>query len=563
MPRDKNAVASGSASCPVEACASESVDACASDEHPGGDVVVVGGYHGHAQLSAGASPAEVMDEALAEFDAQRQALAAPRLPALRRMVAEVLDALDRDDACLPMSSPPTPATVAAADWRTYVAARRRHFCSDDTLLRYLRARDGDADAALVMLRATLKWRERLVDPAARKAEDEASLATGNGAGARVNLSAAFNLAEEWPLLPGGGYHGWPVEAAAAAAAVAAESGVGPPRAPLLLQSRGLTPARLAGPTPRATAPMGGMAEDPSAAPRTILRSVAPWQPRPAGGSLHSSSAPLAAAAGGGIATNAAGAAPGALTGAAVGASAGAPEGWAWAPPPQCKACATVDPCSHCFYRLGLDRAGRHVIYSCAGRCTNLVVQDNMLHMAFELERIFNHESGPGKVTWVIDFKGFALRHTDPRLGATALPMFASHYPERMGQIVLLDPPALFNLVWTAIQPVLDPVTKSKIVMLRGREAFRAYADVEWRDPALHAWIRAVQALPGRPGSFPEEEDEDGGSEYSGECGADGGAGGSYSNDHIRSSSSGGSVLVWELRDPVSAANLKRARDSRR
>jgi hypothetical protein len=106
----------------------------------------------------------------------------------------------------------------------------------------------------------------------------------------------------------------------------------------------------------------------------------------------------------------------------------------------------------------------------------------MLHMAFEIERLFDHNAAPGKMTWIIDFAGFGLAHADPRLGATALPMFANHYPERMGQIVLVDPPALFHGVWIGVQPILDLVTRSKVVFLRGATAFKAYADVQWRGP---------------------------------------------------------------------------------
>lgn len=42
-------------------------------------------------------------------------------------------------------------------------------------------------------------------------------------------------------------------------------------------------------------------------------------------------------------------------------------------------------------------------------------------------------------------------------------MFARHYPERMGQIVLVDPPAVFYGMLKAVYPVVDPVTKSKVL----------------------------------------------------------------------------------------------------
>jgi hypothetical protein len=76
----------------------------------------------------------------------------------------------------------------------------------------------------------------------------------------------------------------------------------------------------------------------------------------------------------------------------------------------------------------------------------------------------------------------------------------------MGQIVLLDPNVFFYGLWLGIQSVLDPVTKSKVVMLRGEAAREAYADVQWRgapDPAMADWICSVAKLNGSPGIFPE------------------------------------------------------------
>ena len=78
------------------------------------------------------------DDARAVFDRDRQALAAAKLDAFRERALATRD----------------------------LTRAQRRFLSDDTLLRYLRARDGDEAAALTMLVTTLEWRAANIDPLA-------------------------------------------------------------------------------------------------------------------------------------------------------------------------------------------------------------------------------------------------------------------------------------------------------------------------------------------------------------------------------------------------------------
>ena len=72
----------------------------------------------------------------------------------------------------------------------------------------------------------------------------------------------------------------------------------------------------------------------------------------------------------------------------------------------CQQCAE-DARSHCFFQLFTDTAGRKVVYSCAARARNKVVEDNMMHMAWEIEHLFGgRNADPGKVIWMVDMNGF-------------------------------------------------------------------------------------------------------------------------------------------------------------
>ena len=57
-----------------------------------------------------------------------------------------------------------------------------------------------------------------------------------------------------------------------------------------------------------------------------------------------------------------------------------------------------------------------------------------------------------------------------------------------------------------IFPLLDPVTKSKVVMVKGEKEKKKYFEERLaHDPASIEWLEATFKLPGFPGSFPSEE----------------------------------------------------------
>ena len=60
-----------------------------------------------------------------------------------------------------------------------------------------------------------------------------------------------------------------------------------------------------------------------------------------------------------------------------------------------------------------------------------------------------------------------------------MPLFASHYPERLSQWVMVDPPAVFSVMWAAIYPTLDPVTQRKIAVLKGPASLDAHFAEHW------------------------------------------------------------------------------------
>ena len=138
------------------------------DEHGGGDGAVLDVFEGD---DIAIDPASLPEEerAQAAFDARRQALARPQLTPFRARVLAHIAELGGDDG------DGGGDTRQKQQQRASAAAARR-FCSDATLLRYLRARDGDPAAAFTMLEATLAWRAEHVNRHAT-----AGAAASNGA----------------------------------------------------------------------------------------------------------------------------------------------------------------------------------------------------------------------------------------------------------------------------------------------------------------------------------------------------------------------------------------------
>lgn len=171
-------------------------------------------------------------------------------------------------------------------------------------------------------------------------------------------------------------------------------------------------------------------------------------------------------------------------------------------PNVCPACAR-DPSAHCFIPLGEDSRGWQLIYSCAARASDKHSDSSVTHMAATLERLFDGSAKPGKIVWIIDMHGFGWRDLDTSMATSVVPMFSNHYPERMGQFVILDPPAALKVIWDGLVALLDPVTRRKIKLLRAEKLdyFREHC----RTPAQLAFLEAVLQAKAVPSNLPQKE----------------------------------------------------------
>uniref|UniRef100_A0A7S0HB85 CRAL-TRIO domain-containing protein n=1 Tax=Phaeocystis antarctica TaxID=33657 RepID=A0A7S0HB85_9EUKA len=121
----------------------------------------------------------------------------------------------------------------------------------------------------------------------------------------------------------------------------------------------------------------------------------------------------------------------------------------------------------------VDRAGRPVLVM-TPRAENTSDHDGqILNLVYHLERATGGR-GPvdgaadGKLVTVIDFKGWSLRNAAPmKTSRATLSILQNHYPERLHRFLLLNVPTLFTVLWNAMNPFIDPVTRAKIVFVTG------------------------------------------------------------------------------------------------
>jgi hypothetical protein len=162
----------------------------------------------------------------------------------------------------------------------------------------------------------------------------------------------------------------------------------------------------------------------------------------------------------------------------------------------------------CFLPIGLDKARRPVIYGCPARASNDEVNACVAHVAMDLEHAFRLEDHPDPAVavadrwvWVVDFNGFGFKHAmNPTLGRRFVSMFDRHFPERLGLLVLLDPPMVFSILLGALKPFLDEATASKIVSVSTSEIGTKLS--EFLQDETVDWLDATCKLDAVPGNLP-------------------------------------------------------------
>lgn len=74
-----------------------------------------------------------------------------------------------------------------------------------------------------------------------------------------------------------------------------------------------------------------------------------------------------------------------------------------------------------------------------------------------------------KLCWIVDFVGYTYSNSPPmKVSMQFLHIMQSHYPERLGVAIAYRAPKMFSFLWKALLPMMDSLTRSKVVFVDGK-----------------------------------------------------------------------------------------------
>ena len=117
------------------------------------------------------------------------------------------------------------------------------------------------------------------------------------------------------------------------------------------------------------------------------------------------------------------------------------------------------------------------------------------HVAESFERILSHpRATSGQFFWAVDFNGFGLTHSlQGKIGIGFAMTLSHHYPERLGRLLLINPPRLFDVLLGACRPFVSKRTMDKLCSIHGSadDVIAHMTTVHGFDETTTSWFREV------------------------------------------------------------------------
>lgn len=129
-----------------------------------------------------------------------------------------------------------------------------------------------------------------------------------------------------------------------------------------------------------------------------------------------------------------------------------------------------NPSQHYFHTLGPDGKGRPVIYTTAACHFPITLRYANEHNIIEFEKAIK-SMAPGVETFVYiaDLYNIGYANMDIKTNLAFFRAIQAPYRGRMGQVLLVDPPATIWFALKMIKPFLKPETLEKVVFVKSSE----------------------------------------------------------------------------------------------
>ena len=161
-------------------------------------------------------------------------------------------------------------------------------------------------------------------------------------------------------------------------------------------------------------------------------------------------------------------------------------------------CCDKDPFAHCLFSIGTDRRGWEVAYSCAGRTTKKDPTTISRHLVAFLEETFARaERPPTHFGILLDLHGLGVGDLDPRVAVRAITILLTHYPDRVGQVAIVDAPWFFSGIWSILCKAIDPLSQQKARFLTRGAQTEEYLST-YLTPAQGQFMREMLTRRARP-----------------------------------------------------------------
>ena len=74
-----------------------------------------------------------------------------------------------------------------------------------------------------------------------------------------------------------------------------------------------------------------------------------------------------------------------------------------------------------------------------------------------------------KVVAIFDYSKFTRKNSDLELAKVMISVMNKYYPERLRRVFVINQPWTLSLLWSVVEPLLDPDTRKKITFVKKQE----------------------------------------------------------------------------------------------